>query len=78
MCRKTVTPASIQGRQNRSTTVAAQGDFMKGPRLPGAGFFDIDGVAAADTGDTSGTACPADGVSMSRGRGRVGSELDST
>ena len=51
---------------------------MKGPRLPGAGFFDIDGVAAADTGDTSGTACPADGVSMSRGRGRVGSELDST
>lgn len=27
-----------------------QGDFMKGPRLPGAGFFDIDGVAAADTG----------------------------
>ncbi|CAK9046963.1 Hypothetical protein (Fragment) [Durusdinium trenchii] len=35
-----------------------QGDFMKGPRLPGAGFFDIDGVAAADTGDTSGTACP--------------------
>ena len=32
------------------TSEGPQGDFLRGPRLPGAVFFDIDGVASQHSG----------------------------